>query len=193
MTFFKENSYNIVKMMLYQFGMMIFGLIVTMAASKSGMLQLTVSIYATLMYVALLYMMTWDCGAKDHIRVNGGYIRADRLSGLKMSLMANIPNFIILFFLLLGYLFGVALSEQAWAQGMFIIAHGAGVVFQAMYTGIVNTLVPPSGSALSGMYLVAYLLTPLPSIAASCFGYEMGWRERRLFGFLSGKNKKNGK
>lgn len=192
MTFFKENSYNIVRMLLYQFGMTVFGLIVTMAATKNDVLMLCVSIYASCMYLGLLYLATWDSGAKDRIRADAGRIKPDKLAGLKMSLFANIPNFLLVVFLLIGFLFGAVFGTHGWAQGMFVIAHLIGVGIQAMYTGIVNALIPASSNALSGFYLLAYTITPLLSLFACWFGYVMGWHERRLFGFLK-KGKKNTK
>lgn len=189
MTFFKDNSYNIVKMFLYQFGMTFFGMITSMAAQNNAGLFLTVSIYATVFYLGLLYVMTWELGAKERIRADAGYVAADRLAGLKMSLFAAIPNFIVFLLIAVGYVFGVAVMQAAWAQSMFVVGHGIGVVIQAMYNGIVNFLIPASGSSLSSAYLITYAVTPLPAIAFSTFGYLMGWSNRRLFGFLQ-KNKK---
>ena len=68
MTFFKDNSYNIVKMYLYQFGMTFFGMITSLASHNNAGLFLTVSIYASVFYLGLLYVMTWDLGAKERIR-----------------------------------------------------------------------------------------------------------------------------
>ena len=190
MTFFKDNSYNIVKMMLYQFGMTVLGAITSMAAISNSGLFLAVSIYATVLYLGLLYVMTWDLGGKDRIRVDAGHARADKLSGLKMALFANIPNFIIFLLIAVGFLFGTALSQASWAQGMFVVGHAIGKIIQAMYNGIVLAIIPASGSALSGAYLIAYALTPLPGIIASTLGYLMGYHDRRLFGWVSFKRKK---
>lgn len=189
MTFFKDNSYNIVKMFLYQFGMTFFGAITSMAAQNNAALFLTVSIYASVFYLGLLYVMTWELGAKDRIRVDAKHATAERLAGLKMALFAAIPNFIVFLLIAVGFLFGTLLGEAAWAQSMFVIGHGIGVVIQAMYNGIVNALIPASGNALSGAYLLTYAITPLPAIAFSTFGYLMGWNNRRLFGFLQKKKK----
>ena len=189
MTFFKDNSYNIVKMFLYQFGMTFLGAIMSMAAQNNAGLFLTVSIYASAFYMVLLYGMTWELGAKERIRVDAGHASADRLAGLKMSLYAAIPNFIVFLLIAVGFLFGSLLGEAAWAQSMFIIGHGVGVVIQAMYNGIVNALIPATESALSGAYLLTYAITPLPAIIFSTFGYLMGWNNCRIFGFMQKKKK----
>ena len=132
MTFFKDNSYNIVKMMLYQFGTTLLGAITSMAAQSNTTLFLIASIYATLFYFYLLYSMTWEIGAKDRIRVDAGHARADRLTGLKIALFANIPNFIVTLLIAVGFLFGVVLGTAEWAQGMLLVGHGIGMVIQAM-------------------------------------------------------------
>ena len=121
MTFFKDNSYNIVRMMLYQFGMTILGAITAMAAQKHATLFLIVSIYASVFYIGLLYSTTWDLGGKDRIRADAGRIRGDRTAGLKMALFANIPNFLVLLLVAVGFVFGSLLGDASWAQSMFII------------------------------------------------------------------------
>ena len=189
MTFFKDNSYNIVKMFLYQFGMTFFGMITSMAAQNNSGLFLTVSIYASVFYLGLLYVMTWELGAKERIRVDAGHATADRLAGLKMSLFAAIPNFIVFLLIAVGFVFGVAVMQAGWAQSMFIVGHAIGIIIQAMYNGIVNALIPAGGNALSSAYLITYAITPLPAIIFSTFGYLMGWNNRRLFGFLQKKKK----
>ena len=190
MTFFKDNSYNIVKMMLYQFGTTLLGAITSMAAQSNTTLFLIASIYATLFYFYLLYSMTWEIGAKDRIRVDAGHARADRLTGLKIALFANIPNFIVTLLIAVGFLFGVVLGTAEWAQGMLIVGHGIGMVIQAMYNGLINFFIPASGSALSGAYLIAYTITPFIGILWSVGGYLMGWHDRRLFGWLFPRKKK---
>ena len=193
MTFFKDNSYTIVKMMLYQFGMTLMGMITALAAvsSKNNSLLLLVSLYAAGLYLVLLYMMTWDLGGKDHIRADAGIITGDRFSGLKLSLWANLPNFIVFLCIAVGYIFGEAIGAAPWAQAMFGIAHTVGLVTQSMYYGIIELLIPSATTAAtSGAYLVAYALTPLPAIATCTFGYLMGYHDRRIFGFMGQKNSK---
>ena len=96
MNWLKTNSYMIVKMLLNQFGVMLLGIIlVNILTAKTPALRIFASLYATLFFMYLLYVMTWEAGAKDRIRADAGYIRLDRLTGLKLSLCANIPNFLL--------------------------------------------------------------------------------------------------
>ncbi len=188
MTWLKNNSYTVVRMLIYQFGIAILGIILSVATATRQQLMLMVSIYALLFYVILLYMATWEDGAKEGIRHDAGIARVDRLMGLKLSLVANIPNYVIALLLLIGHLFGAVWTEAAWAQTIFIVAHAIGAVWESMYLGIINTLIP-AGNSMSYLYIIAYALTPLPSIAACTLGYFLGSHNKRIFGNLTVKKK----
>lgn len=192
MTWFKTNSYTITKMILNQFGIMLLGIImVNILTVDMPVWRLLASLYATLFYMYLLYVMTWEQGAKDRIRADGGFMVIDRLTGLKLSLCANLPNFLIALLLLVGFLFGAALTVQPWAQGMFGIAHVLGICWESMYTGFINAVLDPqTTSSMDPGYVVAYLLTPLPALLASTLGYLMGSENKRIFGFLATKKNK---
>lgn len=191
MTWFREQSYQIVRMLLYQFGIAILGIILVSAASKWSNILLIVSIYAVGFYMALLYTMTWELGAKDRIRADAGIVRFDGATGAKIALCAALPNGLILLFLVIGYLFGSLVGEASWAQAMFGIAHAVAIVWESMYTGFIQNALPPATtSSLSVGYVVAYALTILPAIGASVFGYAMGSHGKRIFGGRSGKKEK---
>ena len=187
MTWFKTNSYTITKMLLNQFGVMLLSIIlVNILGAKHPTLMVLASIYASVFYMALLYIMTWEQGAKDRIRADGGYIRLDRMMGLKLSLFANIPNFLIALLLLIGFLF----STQVWAQGMFGITHVVAICWESMYTGFINSVLDPAAtSSMSVGYVIAYALAPLPALAASTIGYIFGTHNLRIFGAFSAKKK----
>ena len=177
--------------LINQFGVMLLGIIlVNILTSKTPALRIFASLYATLFFMYLLYVMTWEIGAKDRIRADAGLMQLDRLTGLKLSLCANVPNFLLVLLMLIGFLFGSLLSEEVWAQGMFGIAHVIAVCWESMYTGFINAALDPElTSSMSFWYVVAYALAPLPLLFSSTFGYLMGSANRRLFGFLSTKKK----
>jgi hypothetical protein len=189
MTWFKTNSYTITKMLLNQFGIMLLGIImVNILTVNMPVWNLLASLYAVGFYMYLLYVMMWEQGAKDAIRAEAGYTRLDRLAGLKLSLFANIPNFLLAFLMLLGLLFGAVLTQQPWAQGMFGISHVIAVCWESMYTGFINAVLDPAAtSSMSVGYVIAYALASLPPLFASALGYIMGSNNKRLFGFFSAK------
>ena len=119
MTWFKTNSYTIVKMIIQQFGIAIMSIIfIGGALGGDSRLGLIGSVFCTLFYLALLYTMCWDEGAKAGIRADAMHAKKDTLGGLKLSLFANIPNALLAFLMLIGFLFGGVISEAAWAQGL---------------------------------------------------------------------------
>ena len=191
MNWLKTNSYNITKMILNQFGSMLLGIIlVNILTAKMPALRIVASLYATLFFLYLLYVMTWEQGAKDRIRADAGYMPLDQLCGLKLSLWANLPYFLIVLMLLIGYLFGAQLAAHTWAQGMFGITHAVAICWESMYTGFINAaLDPATTSSMSVWYVVAYAIAPLLPLFSSAFGYWMGSENKRLFGFLGAKKK----
>ena len=103
--FFHKYGYSIVKMFLTQIVISMFGASLAMATVSSGNPSLTivVSICAVLFYLFLLYVMVWEIGAQDKISVDVGKKEYKPLTGVVLSLLANIPNFIIAILFTVGY------------------------------------------------------------------------------------------
>ena len=101
MKIFKENSYDIVRLYINQLGIMIFSMLLYTAVgsfeneSLSTSLSVFVSIFSTCFYLALIYYMMWEIGAKDKIRIDGGRMVPCKLKGLLMGTFANLPNFVL--------------------------------------------------------------------------------------------------
>ncbi len=189
MTWLKTNSYTVVRLLLNQFGIAVMSIMLVAITQSPNQkhLMLLACVYATVFYLSLLYLAMWQEGAQDRIRVDAGRASPRRLQGLFLALAASIPNILIFLFMLVGYLFGSA----AWAQGMYGIAHTAAVLWEGMYTGIINFILPPATTAsMSIGYLIAYAITLLPTLLVCTLGYLMGHSERRLFGFLSSHKKR---
>lgn len=192
MTWLKTNSYTIVRLLLNQFGIAVMSIMLVAITQSPNQkhLMLLACVYATVFYLSLLYLAVWQEGAQDRIRVDAGRAQPDRLQGLKLGLMASIPNLLIFLFMLIGYLFGAAAAQHSWAQGMYGIAHTAAVLWQGMYTGIINFFLPPATTdSMSIGYLIAYALAVLPALLVCTLGYLMGHSERRILGFLSSRKK----
>ena len=101
MKFFKENSYDILRLYINQIGITIFSLLLYFSVASIedktlGLrLKIAISVFAILFYFALLYTAAWDWGAKDKIRIDAGRLECKKYKGALMSLIANIPNFIL--------------------------------------------------------------------------------------------------
>lgn len=93
-SFIKTNSYNIFKMMLNQFGLAMFGLVMTMVTVGKKDLSLIMSILCIVFYVYLLYVVGYDMGQRDKPALDGGRAEFKPLKGLWISLCANSINII---------------------------------------------------------------------------------------------------
>ena len=194
MKFIKENMYNVVRLMINQFGMMIFGLVLSFATASlqgefSSNMFLLVSLFSSAFYMVLIYYMVWELGARDIIRVEAGRQQYDRFYGAKIALLANLPNLILAFLGVVGCVTGYILSDGGFGSGLFGVSHMLSGFAQATYLGIVKELL--SALNLSENYLaraIIYILTTIPSILVSSFAYIMGCKNFRFF--LSAKSKK---
>ena len=189
MKFFKENSYDIVKLFINQIGIMIFSLVLYFACSFDGVsaetqstLKILVSVFSTLFYFALIYTAAWDMGAKDIIRIEAG--RAERVpfKGGLLSLFANLPNFLLTVPTLI-----LLISGNVDPQGNFVL----NVLFRfllSMYLGIVTGIFEflPDGSTLQVIYeTLGFIVMPLFAVGVTQLGYAFGVRNIRIFGFMN--------
>ena len=104
--FWRENGGIIGKLLLYQFGMTFFGIMLFSAAmaaqSQRIWLMVFASGFSTLFYLYLIYSVLWERGGQDRIRVDGGRAKREPLKGLWIILAANIPNIVIALLILVS-------------------------------------------------------------------------------------------
>lgn len=179
--FWKENSSLIVKLMITQFGMAVFGLLLNSAASMSENTVLVVifSVFSVIFYLFLLYTAVWDFGAKDKLKIEGKRLAPRPLHGLWVSLYANIPNLLLSAVATVAYLIidksvtnaDGAFIQPVWAVNLFAVAHVIGSYLASVYMGITETI------GIVGLPFTVALCT-LPSLAACALGYWFGTKER---------------
>jgi FtsH-binding integral membrane protein len=95
MKFVKENSYDIVKLIINQIGITIFSLVLLFTANGANLppvFKPLFSVFSTLFYFALLYTVAWEFGAKDKIKIDSGRYSATKAKGLFLGLWANCVN-----------------------------------------------------------------------------------------------------
>ena len=183
MCFFKENSYDVVRLYVNQFGITIFSLILYFSASIVAdeawrlTIYFLISIFSTLFFYALIYYTAWEFGGKDRIRIDAGRMEYNKYKGLYLGLFAAVPN---LFFSVLSIL----------GKGLYMIT-GAGIfdVFfaipnvllrftSAMYMGALKYLFNPIQAANADvMFLlqsVGFLILTVGGALIVHFGYYMG-------------------
>ena len=178
-SFWKTNSDTVIKMLVHQFGLTVFGFLLNSAASVSGndLLVIGLGLFSAVFYLFLLYVVAWELGAKDKIRIDGGRMKRDIFKGAKINLVANIPNLIVATLALVGFLFidksimtEGAYTDPAWAVNLRGIAQLVGNFLNAMYLGIGQYF-----NVLSSVWFLYAVCAP--SIIVCGAGYCLGTHE----------------
>ena len=215
MKFFKENSYDVVRLFINQIGIAIFSMIIYTAV---GMVSPTtdaevmastttktdnsvsspnlgayigISIFAMIFYFSLLYTVTWELGAKDKIRIDGGRLdrKTIRNKGTKLALLANIPNFILSFISALTW--GLYLLGVEAMQGVALIFNIITRLLMSMYLGVLQgafSFVPDEPEHLGEFWQsIGYFVIPILAIAVTQIGYLFGLHERKIFSSKANK------
>ena len=171
--FLKKHSYDMVKLLIYQFAISIFGNALALATGETQKgLRITTSVFSVLFYLFLVYVMMWDLGTKDTYRFRKNEPGLTYLAGLYISLCASVLNFLFALFVMLGTLIPALGNLGAVTK---ILA----LLFEGMYTGILAIAV--NGVTLNQLWFI-YFLLPIPLIATASVAYIAGVKEFKVFG-----------
>lgn len=173
--FWNDNRQTIVRLILNQFGAAVMGLLVTAAAASNEKLMLGASVFSTIFYLVLLYCVIWERGGKERIRIDGGRAAWKPLYGLYMSLLANIPNFVLAVLIFIGKIFGSIDGPfgYEWAGNLYAIVNVVTRLWNAMYLGLIQTYSPNNP--------VIHFLDILPALFVCMLGYYLGLKNKRIF------------
>ena len=197
MRFIKENSYDVVKFFIYQIGLAVFSLTLAIPIStaiadegRDKIFQLGVSILAMIFYCILVYTVSWEHGATDRIRIDGGKATLDSFKGAKIAVLANLPNFILSAIAIVA---SILYSDgNAWASVLGVLLAVLGLI-ESMYLGAVQFAVAGIANPSSAYYLamsVGFFALPIIVVVASHIGYVLGDKGIRIFGFAAKKTRK---
>ena len=190
--FFKDGFDTIVKLLVTQLGMTMFGTMLVFTAyavpnsitrvegkiTKFGSIFLVVSLVAILLYLFIIYTHIWEKGAKDRIKVDGGRMEKQIFKGLFISLVANSINIILGLIMCCTYFFlDFNASPSFLAYQIYGSANGIARMIQGMYTGLILYISPTADSVPPYMFL----LITLPAIIITTLGYYRGFNNQRLF------------
>jgi len=198
MKFLKNNSYDIVRFFIFQIGITIFSMLLYTAigvledASTQLLVKLVISLLSIVFYLALVYTVSWDYGAKDRIRAEGGKIQFDKLKGAKLALFANVPNFILALASIVFILLYMLQLGEGW-YAAFGISTMILRLLASMYIGVLQAIFASFDNNVTISYLlqtVGFLLLPMLTVLASHVGYSFGDKNLKIFAF-GGKSKKN--
>ena len=191
MSFWKKNSYQVVRLFVIQFGIAVFGLVLSFAVSTAfrdrddSVPLLLVSIFSVLFYLFILYSVAWELGGKDRIKLDAVHERANGGKGFLIGLLAGIPSYLLCILMLIG---GAVVFAGPTAAGTRIFAVGyiPATFLHSMYVGIIRAALAATKlvqDASPSYYLVAALLflaSTLPAVSVTGFAYWMGLNGKRI-------------
>lgn len=201
--FLKTNSYEITKLFINQIGITIFALVLYTAAGSIedealySKISVLLSVFAVAFYYALLYTAAWDFGAKDKIKIDSGKMTSSPYTGLKMALIANIPNFVIAFFAALFVGLYILTGTEAF-NTVFVVFNLIIRFICSMFLGIIQgifSFLKTSDTESKQFFVyyfwqsVAYFVVPIFTIMVTHIGYVFGLKNKRIFGALCAKKK----
>lgn len=190
MKFLKENSYDIVRLIINQIGITIFSLVLSTAVGMVDLdddtrliVKLVLSIFSTLFYFALLYTAAWEWGAKDKIRIDGGRMESDKFKGAKMAFFANLINFA------LALLCAIPLAIHYFAnvEALYSFSSVFNLIIRliaSMYIGILQAIFVAFKADTVLYFLlqsIGFVFMPLLAICATQIGYHFGTLEKKIF------------
>lgn len=185
--FFEDGIDTIVKMLVTQLGMTMFGTMITMGALavpeyqklSRNPLCLAASIAAIVLYMFLLYIHVWDKGARDKIKIDGGRMQPCALKGLYLSLVANSINLLLGLIMCATYYFcdfvnsPNALVCQIWGSSNDIARF-----IQGMYIGLIKFISPDAYTTTPFLFIAI----TFPALLISTLGYYLGSNNKKIFG-----------
>ncbi|MBQ9941169.1 MAG: hypothetical protein IJO74_06490 [Clostridia bacterium] len=160
----------IVRLLLNQFAMSIFGIMLTMSTIMvNNTAGAAASCVALFLYFYLIYQVMWEKGARNvisekHNDKNG------KFKGVIYSVAASVPT--ILFTLI----FSVITEEMTCLSNFANITYAVSKMilmfaFQGMYHGLAN---------LFDYHFVFYIIALLPAIILGSVAYYMGYKNIRI-------------
>jgi len=168
--FFKTHSYNMVKMLLNQIAVAIFGFVLALATAVNIPWLCTISsTLAVLFYLFLLYMAAWEMGYKERNAVEHGQYKASLANGFFISLCANIPNYLLAIFIMLATL----LNNEVLSNIGGVCA-SISIVIEGMWSGLLRLRV--NDVPLNSLWFI-YFIIPIPSMIVSGIAYIFGRKD----------------
>ena len=195
MKFFKDNSYDIVRLYINNLGISIFALMLYFAAGNiakesASSFKLAISIFSIGFLMALVYCAGWDFGTKDKIHIDAKKMTYDKYKGWKLALLSNIPNFAFAFLSLL-FLVIAHYSGSEGCQVAFTVFYSIMSLTMSLYIGSVQGIASLFTLGNVGTYIlqgVLFIVLPVFVILACALGYHLGVQNKRI-GDLFTKNR----
>lgn len=166
--FMSRYYYSSIQMFVRQVAIAIFGLVIALATE--GTFQIVTSVFAIIFYLFLIYDIAYSVGSKDGVSKT---VEPPMLSGLYISLLANIPNILCAVLGFIGWL--TSFSTSAAAETVTQIGGVAQVIalfLQGMFTGSLTLQIAPE-QPLNSFWWTYFVIVLFP-LAVSTFAYIFG-------------------
>ncbi len=179
-SFFKDHSYDMVRMMLNQIAISIFGFSLFLATSlaQNEALKIATTVFSILFYLFLIYTTAWDIGYRDHTSVKLGKKPQRPLKGVLISLCANSINLLLALLIALG---SIPVLPEFFRQAGGL-AQSITVLIEGMYSGLFPLQV--AGIALKDLWFL-YFLLPVPALLVSGISYYLGLKDVKWSSFFN--------
>lgn len=167
--FFSENIYTIIKLFLNQIALSMLGFVMAMATQATHIaMRVCIGIICVAFYLWILYVMMYEMGQKDGIKIESGRLHYSKLKGFWIAFLANVPNIIIGVLTFIGGLCYeiIGVDVASWAAKLYFVCNAIGKVIQAVYLPIISAL-----------FINEYwplLLVPMLPIATCALAYTLG-------------------
>ena len=187
MQFIKKNSYDIIRLFLNQLALAFFGLILFFATGMAnegevGTITLVTSIFSVLFYLYILYATLNEMGMKDAIKIEAGSITRDNAHGLKLILFAQLPNFVLIVLMALGWCLSYLFGAPSVGLNLYTISMVILHFLEAMYQGIIQFFFPSAVDMWDALWvLLLYMASTIPQILVCWLSYYLGTKNIRLF------------
>ena len=187
MKFIKSNLDDIVKLFINQIGIAILSLVLYTALNISEdpdiamMLKVLISAFSCIFYFCLIYMASWDFGARDKIRIDSGALSFVPAKGALIALASNSINILLSLGAVISIIIYIAIPNKG-AYDAFAIFNLFFRFINSMFIGIIQFAFNSIKDNVNGYYLgqsIVYFFAPLVTILVSYFGYEMGMKEKK--------------
>ena len=178
-TFWKENSYKIVRLIVFQLGIGVLGIITSFATAGLEMKWVypASSVFCIVFYLFLVFNMCYEDGQKDGIRIESGKIKRDPLKYFVIGFIANSLNLLLgvlalVFRLVIRAPLNGLLSPEdyspAWAYSLQETFAVIARILHTMYLGVIQ--------AISDRSVLLLVVIPFPAIIVAGGAYLLGIR-----------------
>ena len=156
-----------------QFAISIFGNVLALTFAKNTALSVSVSAFAILFNLFLVYTTIWELGSKDKPAIDAGRAKTNSLTGLFIALGAYIPTYILT--ITYAALLPTATSTPGTAAAVCAYIKLALFLFNGAYTGVMSAI--SIGEQHLSNFWWTYFIISIPTIAVCAVAYIFGTKD----------------